>query len=294
MDSGGGLRGASRSFFWFPKMEGFGMKIDSVYLPLYFVDGLNQATLAAVRNSAAADVVSDLTVTEFQQRVAREVLPDGPNGQGGLLFAVTPDDTLCEGFGFFPDRQAWTQTAAGVSVGLTNDQEIDPDTLLRFHPVKCQTERVRMANGTVWDCPVLRNPVFQHSEFGEVYDPLPENHSTDLPQSHYQEFVDGEMVWRREVDERYKKLFEDSRQWFSWLMGNLIAGEQPNFGYPELFQYAVEVLSLRYRYTLHLHNAVRTMFLRSEEVQRVIAVSCGYALAMDCVQKKTGQPIKES
>ena len=138
---------------------------------LYFAEGVSEPTLAALMKSEAASVVSDLSAAEFNDRVARDVMPTGPGDKPGVLFAVTPPDTLCEMFGFFPDSQEWTQTSGSVWVGVPNGAVIRPEHLLRFNAVNIQTERVKLADRSVWECPILRQPCFDHEEFGRVYDP---------------------------------------------------------------------------------------------------------------------------
>ena len=152
---------------------------------LYFIPGLQAATLQALKASVLSDVVSDL---HSDDDVASQVIRSGPDGSPGVLFCVPPEGKLPDDFGFFFDRQTWHSVPDGVWIGWNDAAVIQPEHLLRRScPVpELDCEWVLFADGSQWLIPRLRDPMLDHPD-GPILLDDPQLHSTALKTAHFRD-----------------------------------------------------------------------------------------------------------
>ena len=267
--------------------------MNQLTLPIYFVTGCQiDSPLDEIKATAAESIVADFTNPTWLKRTARQTLESGPGGKPGLMFSVVPEGFLASrAFTYQPDHQQWEQIGIGLYGCLPDGASLLPEHMLRLDPLTIETDRVIMADGSIWDVPVLRDPTFQHETLGTIWHPI--NHKTSLPSTHFQRpNEDGSaMEWVTRVADEYQELYDQSRYWFTHLSEQFLVSQNPNVGYLDCYEYAVAVLGLKYRYTLPLHNLLQGKLLNSEQVLEVMAVSCGWQIASRIMQKKNRQPV---
>lgn len=202
----------------------------------------------------------------------------GPEGRRGIVVQLVPAgvDPL-DGCGFYPDRQQWIQTRPDVWVGFTEPPR--PQDLERPKCVTRSVETVLLDDGDLWECPVLRETVFNGVPVRN-----PEHHGSSLPAAVFQD-VSGE--WVTQILPRYRDLFLASRRWFDfWLNHGEIKVDEP-----AVMDFAVSVLNLRYRYTRDIHAAFASRILTTESMWLVTRVACGWAVVIRVIDKKKVIPM---
>jgi len=254
---------------------------------LYFIANYNQtqivnksgppfsgAVVPVLKALELYDSLADLTTLDLVS--FSELLGSGPGGNGGVIFAVGAEGHRPSVAGYYPERQAWTRISSAVWIGTDVDpvsgceQVPRPEELDR---VKCPVdsfENVQFADGSIWEVPVIRQPVAD----GELL--LSEFQRSTLPQVF---FRDVNSEWRMNVVPKYASLWQRSQKFFE----NLVDG-QPML-YSEMFLYAVDVLSLRYRFNLLVHSRWPEKFITTENVSDIIRASVGWHLVTRLVDE---------
>ncbi|MEP3481627.1 MAG: hypothetical protein ABJZ55_20460 [Fuerstiella sp.] len=247
---------------------------------LYFVSGVAAEDLSGLRRTALGDVVSDVVDPED---LAIAVIDQGPSGVRGTLFCVSPERGVAvEDFGFHVDRQTWKETAGGIWVGWHDDYKVNPVDLVRRSCPATDFQRVAFADGSHWEIPLLRDPIVEISG-RQLLELDPSAHSTSLRTTHYR---DESGAWKFDVEAQYSELFAASRNWWQWLVEATENGSV-DFGFAEVFEYAIQVINLKYRYPQALHDATAGRLLDSGVVSEVLMVSCGWSHARQLLQKKS-------
>jgi hypothetical protein len=191
----------------------------------------------------------------------------GPGGCPGIMLSVAADGFKPMVARFNPERQAWKQVSSAVWIGTESDPESgeeiipEPEWLAR---AKCPVEsyeNVMLANGTVWEIPVIREPLLN----GEMIPP--EFHQCKLPSSFARDIA-GQ--WRSQVLLKYSQLWARSQSLFEKLIE-----EEPVF-YSEAMTFAADVMALRYRFNLLVHSRWPDQFLTTENVFSVVRAAIGW------------------
>jgi hypothetical protein len=204
----------------------------------------------------------------------------GPGGNSGVMLSVAADGFKPMVARFDPERQAWRHVSSAVWIGTESNPESgeevipEPEWLAR---AKCPVEsyeNVILANGTIWEVPVIREPLLN----GEMA--LSDFHGCKLPSSFARD-VDGQ--WRSQVLPKYSKLWAQSQALFE----KLIEGE--SIFYSEAFTFAADVMALRYRFNLLVHSRWPDQFLTTENVFSVVRAAVGWNILTRFVedQKKS-------
>lgn len=255
--------------------------------PLFFISGPQASTLGVLKSLEDPDVQDLLSDVVDESELAASVLTKGPDGQQGVLLSIPSPGAEVQGFGYKPDNQRWEQATPSLWVGFHGDTWPAPDEMLRLRVPVMSAESVRMEDGSIWEVSHLRDPIV-----GGVPESVGALHRALLPSSCYRT-VRGS--WATEVLPRYADLYEESRQWFEWLFNSVEKVGKVDFGYADLFDYAIQVLSLQYRYTTAFHTACKGHYLSTDAVQQVLAVSCGWSLMLKHLdQKKSMTLIRQS
>jgi hypothetical protein len=204
----------------------------------------------------------------------------GPGGNSGVMLSVAADGFKPMVARFNPERQAWKQVSSAVWIGTESNPESgeevipEPEWLARSKSPVQSYENVMLANGTIWEVPVIREPLIN----GEMA--IPEFHTCKLPSSFARD-VAGQ--WRSQVLPKYSKLWAESQALFE----KLIEGE--SVFYSEAFTFAADVLALRYRFNLLIHSRWPDQFLTTENVFSVVRAAVGWNILTRFVedQKKS-------
>ena len=248
-----------------------------MHCPLYFLPGVEKPEQLA--ETPLAELCADVPLDQL----AHSVLERGPSGDRGLLFGIPPEGKSIDEFGYFAAKQEWNPTAESVWVGWSRQWDFSPKTLERASSPVSASQVVAMADGTLWDVPVLREPLVSMGG-RDVLAPASTMHGTSLKSAM---FRDENGNWLRVVAEQYRDLFEQSRQWFDWLMSGAESGQPVSFCYVDVFEYCLKVLGLKYRIGLNLNDAVKGRWLQTDECQQILAVSCGWSVITKLMQKKS-------
>jgi len=242
-------------------------------VPVLFVEQLAaDDLLQCIQRQTWADEWRDVGVADYfadvrnVDSVAANDAKTGPGNVAGCVASVWPESAdPPEVLGYFPQEQNWRQAAPGVWV--TCDGIPRPQDLERHYISAKSTESVVLANGSIWDVPLLREPMGRPEQMV-----LPELHSSGLPQSIRKNPETG--LWQASVLPEYAELFELSRKWFEFF----IVRESAEVRWADLFDYVVRVMGLNYRYGHLMHSAFDGEWITTENIWDVARVSCGYEL----------------
>ena len=232
---------------------------------------------AILKKLELEDLFGDLSADRLS---FSELRGGGPEGQGGVLLSFASLETLPVAR-MEPDRQSWRQISPAVWIATDRDpvsgaeQVPEPENLEREKPlVLCSTENVRMANGSIWEVPIIAWPV----EDGQLLPP--ESTRCGLPTCVYRD-VDGH--WKANVLPMYDDLWRTSQKLFCALV------QQGPVSYLEAFTFAIQVLSLRYRFNVLVHSRWPDQWLTTRNVMDVVRAAVGWNLVERLVedQKKS-------
>lgn len=216
------------------------------------------------RDSGLYDYFSDLT---DNKAVGWNDLKAGPSGSPGCVIGIAPPGQELESLSYLPDRQQWRQ--ANQHIWIFAESTPQPAELQRHRVVTRSVQATQLANGSVWDIPVLRDPLAAPRGLYGMAD----LHSANLPSSFFKG-VDG--TWQSEVLNQYRELYSDSQKWFEFL----VRETSGTFRFAEVFDYALSVMSLNYRYSHLLHSVYHDDWITTDNVWSVIRVSCGFDLLL--------------
>jgi hypothetical protein len=258
---------------------------------LYFFANYQQSQIINRSGSPfSGDVIKqlkDLEVYDTLRDIATidhlsvsELPKTGPGGNPGVMLSVAAQGERPTAARFDPERQAWMQVSSAVWIGT----EVDPVSGAEIVPRPAQLERpkcpvtsyenVQLADGSVWEVPVIREPI----SGGQL---LPnELHHTGLPQS-FSRGVDSH--WRMSVLPAYQDLWKQSQEMFEAII------EGRSISYVDLMVFAVDVLALRYRFNLLVHSRWPDRWLTTANVLEVCRAAIGWRIVIAYVedQKKS-------
>lgn len=207
-----------------------------------------------------------------------EIRGGGPDGQAGVLLSLPLAGRSLMAARYSPERQSWRHVSPAVWIGT----EADPSGELEFIPgpehlereCSLHCENVRMADGSIWEVPVIREPVVESQL-------LPaELHRTGLPCAFYRG-MDGQ--WATQVTKTYQPLWRQSLVMFSALV------EGQPVRYVDYFEFALAVLNLRYRMNVLIHSRWPEQWLDTDSVREVVRAAVGWNIIARVLedQKKT-------
>jgi len=245
---------------------------------LYFIANYNQSQIVnrngqpfsgsvvpVLRELELYETLSDLV--DVSQLSVAELTKTGPGGFPGVIFSVGAVGHRPTAARFEPERQAWMRVSSAVWIGT----EVDPVSGSEVVPTpeqldrgKCPVEsyeNVLFANGSVWEVPVLREVL----SGPEIL--IPDLHRPNLPQMF---FRDAEKAWRSEVVPTYQDLWLRSQKMFEALC------EGDRLTYVDLITFAVDVLSLRYRFSLLVHTRWPSEWITTENVVEITRAAIGW------------------
>ena len=235
--------------------------------------------LPVLRQLELADLFGDLTGVSSLS--AAEITTAGPSGAAGVLFSVGAPGIDPDPARFLPERQAWMQVSSAVWIGtetdpLSGDPSPGPERLERETCIVTSAENVVLADGNIWEVPVIRQPA---DEAGLL--PV-DSQRSNLPSVYYRN-VDGQ--WIMDVVPRYQDLWRQSRV----MLDALIAGQ--GLLYSDMMTYAAAVLGLRYRFNLLIHSRWPDRYLTTDNVLNVVRASIGWHIITEHLDaKKKIQP----
>lgn len=209
-----------------------------------------------------------------------EIRGNGPDGQAGVLVSFPLVGKPLTPARWTPERQSWKQISPAVWIGTDSDPhsgvEVIPTAEQLERPCSLNCENVRMADGSIWEVPVLRETVFD----GQIL--LVNQHQSRLPSAFYR---DSDGQWRVQVSSQYQQLWQQSLEMFV----AFIDGEAISF--VKQFEFAIAVLSLRYRFNVLVHSRWPERWLNTDTVRDVIRASIGWNIIerLSADQKKTEQ-----
>jgi hypothetical protein len=246
---------------------------DLMAVPVLFVEGMQADDLFnCLRRQEWAAEWQDVGLADYFGDVkdadacAVNDAKTGPGGVAGCVASVWPEDAEPPAvLGYFPQQQKWIPAAPGVWVACADVPR--PQDLERHYIAAKSTEPVVFANGSIWEVPLLREPVGRTEQMV-----LPELHHPGLPQSIRKDPLTG--GWQSRVLPEYAELFELSRKWFEFFL----VRESAEVRWSDLFDYCVRVMSLNYRYGHLMHSAFDGQWITTENIWDVARVSCGYEL----------------
>lgn len=255
--------------------------------PLYFIGGVEQSEIFRPEYASPFGIGRELLtnvglwpiVCDLQGpgKVSISNLQNGsPSGEPGVVFSIGNADHEPDLAGFWPQQQSWKQVSQSVWVGWSSP--VLPEHLLRDRSIVDSVEPVTLHDGTLWDVPILREPMV-----GRSLVPI-DQHLCHLPSSWAPQL---DSRWGRFVLSEYEALWTKSRTYFELLIqGNF------SFDWVEVFQYAIEVLSLRYRICELLYAACPEQWVNTANVWEVVRASTGWHIVERYVQsqKKTEAP----
>lgn len=232
---------------------------------------LNQKLL---RELEVCDLFGDIPCSKLSYG---EIRGGGPDGQAGVLVSFPMAGQLMPAR-WTPERQSWRQISPAVWIGTDSDPHSGVEKIPTAEELDRGTsftcENVRMADGSIWEVPVLREPVFD----GQLL-PL-EMHDTALPSAFYR---DAGGQWRSQVVTQYSSLWEESKEFFVALL------EGTSLPTVRFFEFAIRVLSLRYRFNVLLHSRWPEQWLNTDTVREVVRATVGWNIIQRLMadQKKT-------
>jgi len=260
---------------------------------LYFVSGYTRSQIinsngspfsgpvvAALKSLELYDLFGD--ITSIDKLSVSEITTAGPSGAAGVLLSVGAEGIRPTPAAYHPERQAWKQVSSAVWIGMESDplsggDSPTPERLERETCVITNSENVILADGNIWEVPVIREPLDASGE-----PTLISNQRTSLPSVFYRN-VNGD--WTMEVVDQYADLWLISRI----MLEKLLEGE--SIRYADLMTFAVQVLGLRYRFNLLVHSRWPERFLTTENVTKVVRAAIGYSiLERQFADKKKAQP----
>lgn len=202
----------------------------------------------------------------------------GPDGADGALLCVWPMEQMCpDGFGYFAGRQQWVPAAPGV---MMHCPEVPQAAEIERHSCVCRSARsMAMANGSIWEVPVLREPQkIPPNPMASLVDPR--QHSVKLPETVFRDPRTGQFVM--EVLPQYRELFEQSRVWFEYF----VSQEDGRFNWSELTEFVLSVIGLRYRWGHLLQTVFSDQLVTTSNVWDVVELMCGFMQLKDLLAQK--------
>ena len=246
---------------------------------LFFISNYTQKQLINSGSPFSGDVVSTLKalelhdlfgdVTSIDALSVAEIKTAGPSGSQGVLLSVGAKGIRPDVARYLPEQQAWKQVSSAVWIGtdagpVSGGASPLPERLARENCVVNSFENVILADGNIWEVPVIREPLDADGNLE-----LTEYQQSNLPSVFYRD-VDGN--WRKDVVERYRDMWQKSRELFDKMM----SGEGAY--YSELITFASQVLGLKYRFNLLVHSRWPEAFLTTDNVSKVCHAAIGYGI----------------
>jgi hypothetical protein len=261
---------------------------------LFFISGYQKSQIINSTGSpfggSVVDALKSLELFELFGDVSSvdklsvaEITTAGPSGAVGVLLSVGAEGIRPTPAAYHPERQAWMQVSSAVWIGTEadplsgGDQSPTPESLERENCVVSSFENVILADGRIWEVPVIREPFDSDGELVLV-----ENQRTSLPSVFYRD-VSGE--WAMGVVPQYRALWDTSRV----MLEKMLEGE--SLLYKDLMTFAAAVLGLRYRFNLLVHSRWPDRFLTTENVLKVVRAAIGFSvIERHLMDKKKAQP----
>jgi hypothetical protein len=237
-------------------------------LPLFFVANRSAdqlfADIPAARETGG--ILHQLELAEFfcesdsLDWVATNDVRRGPGGQPGCVFSVG-SETQPAADPLLHDAQDWQRLSADIWICGSDGNPPRPSDLERSRFPLTTYEQRQFANGTIWQVPVIRQPL----PGGKLV--LPVDHDCNLPQAL---FRGADKRWRMAVTSGYADLWRRSQEFFS------IIADGGSVQLVPAMEYALQVLTLRYRFNVLLHSRWAEEFLTTENLMDVISASVGW------------------
>ncbi|MBL8815270.1 MAG: hypothetical protein JNL58_04515 [Planctomyces sp.] len=198
----------------------------------------------------------------------QEVKGSGPDGQSGFAFRVLPKQSREDAAPILTPSTVWHRASERVWFSGTIPT---PDELLRYSLPPLPTHSVLLSDGQVWEVPRIRRPIAG----GYVLHPT--QNLSELPQR-VRKTWDGQVIL--EPSPAWNELWQKSLRF-----AMSIWGESQGITYQELYEFALELLGMRYRYTDLIARAFPEP-LEIDSLWRVIRAACGGDLVEAELQKK--------
>lgn len=261
---------------------------------LYFISGFTKSQIInsngapfsgpvveALKTLELYDLFGD--ITSIDKLSVSEITTAGPSGAVGIMLSVGSEGFRPTPAAYHPERQAWMQVSSAVWIGTESDplsggdQSPTPESLERENCVVSSFENVILADGRIWEVPVIREPLDSSGELVSVA-----SHRSSLPSVFYRDIA-GE--WTMGVVPQYRDLWDASRV----MLEKMLEGE--SLLYADLMTFAAGVLGLRYRFNLLVHSRWPERFLTTENVTKVVRAAIGYSIIERHFEdKKKAQP----
>lgn len=210
-----------------------------------------------------------------------EIQGGGPDGQGGVLLGLAAAGVVAAAR-WSPERQSWRQVSHAVWIATDRDPKSGAELVPRpedlERPCSLSTENVLMVDGSIWEVPVIREPVS-----GQSFLP-PDLHDCRLPKSFYRG-IDG--VWQAHVTAEYRDLWNQSTVLFQKMIDS-----EPVM-YVEAFQFVLSVLALRYRFNVLVHSRWPEQWLSTKNVMDVVRAAVGWNIVERMIEGKKKAVIAE-
>lgn len=243
--------------------------------PLYFIANRTERDLicrsgrpfsGSVRQALQSVELEDLfsDVANLDRVAWNTIKSGGPGGAPGLILSVGPLDGQPGDVSYQPDVQAWQQVTPDVWIGSPDGKPPRPVDLERHECCVTHFENVVLGDADVWEVPVIRRVADE--DHGLM---MTDEHRSNLPNMIYRAI---DRQWVSEVMPQYRGLWAESRE----LLGLHLDGQ--SISYVRLMEFAVAVLSLRYRFSLLLHSRWPERFITTANVAAVVRPAIGWTI----------------
>lgn len=192
----------------------------------------------------------------------------GPENLSGFAIRVLPKQSRDDAAPILTPSTVWHRASERVWLSGTIPT---PDELLRYSLPQLPTHPVLLSDGQVWEVPRIRRPIAG----GYVLHPT--QNLSELPQR-VRKTWDGQVIL--EPSPAWDELWQKSLRF-----AMSIWGESQGISYQELYDFALELLGMRYRYTDLIARAFPEP-LEVDSLWRVIRAACGWDLVEAELQKK--------
>ena len=249
--------------------------------PLVFIACVEQAEVYrpdfATPFSIGQELLTSLGLWAFcrdvrgSSRVSISQLRSGsPSGEFGVMFSIGNEAHMPDLAAYYPDKQTWKRVSENVWIGWASP--VRPEELKRDQCAVGSVEPLTLHDGSLWDIPVLREPVSQGVLVESAL------HGCQLPAA-WSPNVDGQ--WSRSVLPEYVELWEQSRKYF-----DTIVSGGGDFNWIELYQYVIQVVSLQYRYCDLLHAAFSDRWITTENIWGIVRASTGWEIVVSHIESQ--------
>lgn len=202
----------------------------------------------------------------------QEIKSGGPENQAGFLIRVLPKGSSEDAAPMIGPDTTWARASDRVWISTDTPH---PSDLIRYSSLAIPTHSAILGDGQVWEIPRIRRTM----ESGYLQ-PLDMQRS-ELPHRVRRNWEGG---FEFDPLPQWSKLWQQSLK-----MAQAQLGEPVSVSWAELLEFAIEVLSIRYRFP-DLMARVFPDVLTSESLWRVAKAACGFDLIEAEIQKKRTEP----